>query len=158
MQAEKDERARQRVAALAAFKANSERINNLPISAESVKEYYANWNNGVAIKNGGAAYLDFKARLIKHLLKLAENEKWLVWRRDIVLYIETPYGQCSFHVVPIRMAGFHPLPEWFLTIQVQNKKWSGKRDSDLVIRRLLGDKSVGRKIKRPKQLWMKSFV
>jgi len=92
-----------------------------------------------------------KDRIVQHMLNLAAEGNWFVWRKANVLYIETPYGQCSFHIVAI------PVPDWFVAVvKRQDPEWSGKRESDIVIRRTLGDTTVGRKRRRPSKLYLTS--
>ena len=138
--------------------AEEERLRMLadaPVTAESVKQFYEKWDwlkrNTPFISLKRKEMTRLKDRIVQHMLNLAADGNWFVWRKANVLYIETPYGQCSFHIVAI------PLPDWFVAVvERQDLEWSGKRESDIVIRRTLGDTTVGRKRRRPSELYLTS--
>ena len=41
---------------------------------------------------------DVKKRIMRSVVGRAKRQGWYIWRFKNVLYVETPYGQCSWHM------------------------------------------------------------
>jgi hypothetical protein len=79
------------------------------IDGDYVREFYRLWSAGAGYCNRKGVLrriiAPVKKRLIRILLHLARRRKWAYGvgsdgRQDRVLYIETPFGQASFHLMP----------------------------------------------------------
>jgi hypothetical protein len=81
-----------------------------------------------------------KERIMHAVVRVAKKNGWLIWRMSNVLYVETPYGQCSWHVGSLCDIPCDKLGKWFRSFPVRpDLQWSGVRNSDIVVRRVLGE-------------------
>ena len=120
------------------------------VTPKVVKTFYFCWTNVCGYKNP----LDFfkghlephKWRVMKCVLRRAKANGWSTWRKSDVLYVETPYGQVSWHIWDTWDAHKMIQAHWNKASRDTQRKWSGMRNSDLVIRRLLGEKRVEKEL------------
>jgi hypothetical protein len=112
---------------------------NAAITAENVERFYKIWSACSGYRNPfGAlrrAAAEFKQRLIEHMLALAVERSWPSGTKNGVLYIDTPEGQISWHKAG--KAGGD---------KTYAGEWSGVRNSDQIIVRLLSGESAGRAV------------
>lgn len=81
-----------------------------------------------------------KERIMRAVVRVAQKNCWLIWRMSNVLYVETHYGQCSWHVGTLCNIPHGPLGGWFRSFPVRKDlQWSGVRNSDIAVRRVLGE-------------------
>jgi hypothetical protein len=112
-----------------------------PTTPKTVETFYDVWKTCTGYRNSfngvRSTMARLKERIILHMLAMARERGWLVWSapdystappNNIVLYIETFHGQCSWHVDKSYGAETR-----------EDLHWSGLRNSDLVIRRCLGE-------------------
>lgn len=89
---------------------------------------------------------DVKRRIIRSVAHRAKRRGWYIWRFKNVLYVETPYGQCSWHmyvggyILKCDLRWFRQFPER------SDLCWSGIRNSDVVIRAILGESRIQRSL------------
>jgi hypothetical protein len=81
-----------------------------------------------------------KERIMCAVVRVAQKNGWLVWRMSNVLYVETPHGQCSWHVGTLCNIPDGQLCDWFLAFPIrEDLAWSRVRNSDIVVRKALGE-------------------
>ncbi len=105
------------------------------LSVEScISRFYVLWKAGEGYCNRLGSVrriiVPVKEKIIDCLVSQAKREGWVYGRKANVLYIETPEGQVSFH---LRGA----VPEY----PRYAGEWSGKKDSQQILERLIGKHS-----------------
>lgn len=106
------------------------------INGDYIREFYRLWSAGSGYCNRKGVLrriiAPVKERLIRILLRLAQREKWVYGvgsdgEQKRVLYIDTPKGQVSFHLMPYEGAEYPKYPG----------TWSGVPNSDQILIELL---------------------
>jgi hypothetical protein len=134
-----------------ALRADMRYLNNRStrISPKYIRLYYHYWSAWMGYGNpeGENKYIysldTVKYRIMRAAVRRALLNNWYIWRQANVLYIETPEGQCSFHVT--KQGGWykHSYLRWFEKFPERSDlSWSGVRNSDLVLRRVYGEKTA----------------
>jgi hypothetical protein len=104
-----------------------------PITADVVRRFYALWLESSGYRNrlGSLRKLiaPIKLKIARWVLGKARESYWPHGVKDRILYIDTPDGQVSFHRAEEVAEG---LPAY-------QGDWSGLRNSDMIIRKLLGE-------------------
>jgi hypothetical protein len=102
------------------------------IDGDYVREFYRLWSAGAGYCNRKGVLrriiAPVKKRLIRILLHLARCRKWAYGagsdgKQNKVLYIETPFGQVSFHLMPYEGKEY---PKY-------TGSWSGLHNSDQIL-------------------------
>jgi hypothetical protein len=120
------------------------------ITPKHVRLFYQYWTmwSGYGNTNGDMKWIynldTVKTRIMHTVVRLANRQGWATWRNENILYIETPQGQCSWHLGKKGRIK-EDTRKWFEKFpERRDLKWSGIRNSDIVIRRILGEKSADR--------------
>ena len=115
------------------------------VSPKYVRTFYDLWKQCSGYRNPLEPwryhFAGAKDRIVDHMLRRAAKFGWLVWRQKFVLYVETPVGQISWHMVkPSHIPGCQtPIPKCFLKFTERfDLQWSGIRNSDEIIIQCLG--------------------
>ncbi len=112
------------------------------INGDYIREFYRLWSAGSGYCNRKGVLrriiAPFKKRLMRILLHLARRGRWVYGvgsdgAQKKVLFIDTPTGQVSFHLMPYEGEGYPKYPG----------TWSGVRNSDQILIELL-DSCPGR--------------
>jgi hypothetical protein len=123
------------------------------VTAEYARKFYEAWSACAGWGNWMGMYRErfvgAKERIIAVMMRRARKSKWLVWRQGNVLYIESPFGQCSWHMSKYsRNLVEYP---WFYKIPERTDlRWSGIRNTDRIVRKILGEKDVCLMGERPR--------
>jgi hypothetical protein len=105
------------------------------VTSGNVEKFYRIWSASAGYKNPfGAvkpALVEFKDQLITHMLALAVEAGWAHGCKSGVLYIDTPKGQISWHLLSGGKS---------YTDRAYEGGWSGVRNSDQIICELLKER------------------
>ena len=123
------------------------------LSPKFLRLYYHYWSlwSGFGNPDGGLkSYYglnNVKHRIIRAVVRQAKRKGWHVWRQGVVLYVETTQGQVSFHVIKPTDFGWafykDTYRKWFEQFpEDKHRKWSGVRNSDVILRRCYGEKGA----------------
>jgi hypothetical protein len=130
-------------------------MNLQRVTLKLAKEFYSQWGQEVFGSVGERPHriypselVSAKLRIMMAVVRRAKRNGWYIWRQDNVLYIETPYGQCSWHM---GQRDYVENPRWFRQFPLRlDLSWTKLHNSGLVVQAVLGSVAARRRIEKEK--------